>query len=151
MIGLWCAECANFTSADFVAFCYADSEHRRGLALTLASRYVSGASHFPRLTSSSSMKEEAKTADKWAKAKKEETTEIVLLLRGTLLLPFQLPFLPPWRQRAVFRPPLPSGGARLCGWQRVQGSSPPEGKLTWRDQRIPNPFPPVSVGLAFDR
>lgn len=64
---------------------------------------------------------------------------------------FQLAFLAPSRQKAVFRPPLSSGRASLCGHQQVQGSSLPEREFTWRDQRIPSPFPPVSVGLVLAR
>lgn len=51
----------------------------------LHSRYVSGDSDFPKLTSYSSIKEEAKPAKKWRKIQKE-TTEMVLLWQGTFLI-----------------------------------------------------------------
>lgn len=51
----------------------------------LYSQYVSGASDFPKFTSYSRIKEEAKPAEKWRKIQKE-TTEMVPLWQGTFLI-----------------------------------------------------------------
>lgn len=67
------------------------------------------------------------------------------MVRNPFHILFQVPFLTPWRQGDIFRPPLSSGGAWLYGHQGVWGSTLPEGEVTWRDLTMPSLFPPVSV------